>query len=88
MGLFSKLKNGGKTFYKVYTKCSSAEHSDIFLVASKDSDFETKAKNKDKELLQKIFGENFCDKCTVCVDKLGEDSNIKKAKKIYSFKEC
>lgn len=88
MGIFKKLKNGGKTFYKVYTKCSETEHSKIMLVSSKDAEFEGKIKSKNKELLDKIFGEAHCDKCTINVDRLGEDSNIKKAKKIYSFIEC
>ena len=88
MGIFKKLKNGGKTYYKVYSKCSNPDHSKIILTSSKDGDFEKNAKNKNKELLDKIFGEAHCDKCTINVDKLGEDSNIKKAKKIYTYIEC
>ena len=38
-------------------------------------------------LLTKIFGDAFCDKCIISVDKLGDDSNVKKVKKIYSSVE-
>lgn len=84
MGLFKKK---GNNLYKVYCKCSDQEHSSIVLLKSKDKEIETKLKNKDKTILDTLFGDKYCDKCTINVDKLGEDSNIKKAKKIYTYIE-
>ena len=82
MGLFKKK---GTTYYKVYCKCSDTEHGSIVLLKSKDKEIETKLKNKDKTTLDTILGDKYCDKCTINVDRLGEDSNIKTAKKIYTF---
>lgn len=83
MGLFKKSK---RKYYKVYAKCSEIEHGKIVVISTKEEDFEKRVKNKEKELLDKIFGK-YCEKCTISVDLIGKDSSIKKIKKIYSYIE-
>lgn len=85
MGLIKKLFSGGKSHYKVHIKCDN--HSKVMVVTTKIEDFEDKIKSRDSEILTKIFGDAYCDKCIISVDKLGEDSNVKKVKKIYSSVE-
>lgn len=81
------LKKNKKQYYKVYAKCSDSEHGKILLVSTKEEDFEKRVKNKEKELLIKIFGDKYCEKCIINVDLVGKDSSIKKIKKIYSYIE-
>lgn len=81
------LKRNKKKYYKVYGKCSDSEHVKILLVSTTEEDFETKIKNKDKDLLNKLFEDKYCDKCIIHVDLVGKDSSIKKIKKIYSYIE-
>ena len=87
MGLLKKLITGNKSFYKIQVKCSTTEHSNVFLVSSKEKDLDVKVKNKDTETIKKILGDKYCDKCSVSLDKLGEDASIKTAKKIYTLIE-
>lgn len=87
MGLFKKISRGGKNYYKVYSKCQTEEHGKILLVSSKEKDLDKKIKDKNADILKSIFGDEYCEKCTINVDLLGDDANIKKAKKIYQFIE-
>lgn len=87
MGLIKKLMSGGKSHYKVHSRCDKQEHGKVVVVTTKMEDLEEKIKERDSEILTKIFGDAYCDKCIISVDKLGEDSNVKKVKKIYSSVE-
>lgn len=80
------LFKSGKRYFKVYVKCSTPVHGGVVVAVTKDADLAEKIKNKDLEVLKRLYGDA-CDRCLCEVDEIIDSSDIRKIKKIYTVKE-
>jgi hypothetical protein len=86
MGLFAKLKNGKKKFYKAIQKCDSTNNGGVVIACSKDGrDLKQLVKDGDEEIVKALFSHH-CSKCSYTFDDLALE-DVRGAKKIYELKE-
>lgn len=86
MGLFAKLKNGKKRFYKAIQKCDSTNNGGVIIVCSLSGrDLKQAVKDGDETVIDALFSHH-CSKCSYNLEDLAFE-DVRGAKKIYEYKE-